>query len=60
MTVLDSKIVSPIGISLPSRTVARDIYALSSLIRGLEKVNLISGKLVTISAGWGVESISVE
>jgi hypothetical protein len=55
MTVGDSKVVSPIGMSCPSRTVASDIFAFPSSIKGDLKTNRISFKSVTISAGWGVE-----
>ena len=51
MTVGDSNAVSPIGISFPSLTVARDIFAFPSSIKGDLKTNRISSSSVSTSAG---------
>ena len=55
MTVGDSNTVSPIGISCPSLTVASDIFAFPSSIKGDLKTNRISFRSVSTAAGWGVE-----
>ena len=55
MTVGDSNTVSPIGISCPSLTVAKDIFAFPSSIKGDLKTNRISFRSVSTAAGWGVE-----
>ena len=55
MTVGDSNTVSPIGISFPSLTVASDIFAFPSSIKGDLKTNRISFRSVSTAAGWGVE-----
>lgn len=55
ITVGDSNTVSPIGISWPSLTVDRDIFALPSSVRGALKTNRISFRSDSVEAGWGVE-----
>ena len=55
ITVGDSNTVSPIGISCPSLTVARDIFAFPSSIKGDLKTNRISSRPDSTAAGWGVE-----